>query len=215
MTTTLDANTLFLKDVHRLLKLEKRLNNSFTSILPLESLTELEQKDLEEIRSNFESYYEEGKILEGQVQFLFLSPLMWLAGFHHPRIKISLEVGIAEIKVEDEDTCIKGRKDILAATKVQEEATITALWVLLIESKNSSLDASEGLPQLLTYAYTGLENQESVWGMTTNGMDYQFVYIQQGNPSTYQLFPKLSLIYPEQSVQLLQAMKAICQLHIS
>jgi hypothetical protein len=39
---------------------------------------------------------------------------------------------------------------------------------------------------LLTYAYKCLDNQESAWGLATNGMDYQFVHIEQGNPSIYQ-----------------------------
>jgi len=47
----------------------------------------------------------------------------------------------------------------------------------VIEYKNSSFNGSEGLPQLLTYVYTSLEQQKSVWGLTTNGMDYQFVYL--------------------------------------
>lgn len=209
MAVTLDATNLVLKDVHRLLKLQRQLNDSFTSLLSLEPLTEQEQNDLAEIRQTFEAYYEAGKILEGQIQFLFISPLMWLSGFHHPQIKIGLEIGIADIDIEDAETKIKGRMDILAATRDREETTVTALWVLLIESKNSSVDASEGLAQLLTYAYTGLTHQDSVWGVTTNGMDYQFVCVQNGDSPTYQLFPKLSLLYPEQSIQLLQVMKAI------
>jgi len=51
------------------------------------------------------------------------------------------------------------------------------IWILVIEYKNSSFNGSEGLPQLLTYVYTSLEQQKSVWGLTTNGMDYQFVYL--------------------------------------
>jgi hypothetical protein len=214
MGLTLEPTNLVLRDVQRLLKLQRRLNDSFTSLLSLQPVTESEQNALAEIRQTFESYYEAGKILEGQIQFLFISPLMWLSGFHYPQIKISLEVGIADIDIEDAETKIKGRMDILAANRSREEAMVTALWVLLIESKNSSIDASEGLAQLLTYAYTGLTHQDSVWGVTTNGMDYQFVWVQKGEPPTYQLFPKLSLLYPEQSIQLLQVMKAICQQHL-
>jgi hypothetical protein len=67
------------------------------------------------------------------------------------------------------------------------------------------------LPQLLTYAYTSLEQQMSVWGLTTNGMDYQFVYLQQGNPPIYELLPKLDITRPESSSELLQVLKAIRQ----
>lgn len=214
MTLTLDASNLSLADIHRLFKLTRQLNHSIKSLLPLETLTGFEQQKLEEIRTNFDNYYSRGKISEGQIKFLFLSPLMWLAGFYNSNINITLEERIADIDIQDEDTIIKGRMDILAATQSQEKLTLTGLWILLIESKNSSIDASEGLPQLLSYAYTSLEHQESVWGLTTNGMDYQFVYLQRGNPPNYQLFPKLSLMYPEPSIELLQIMKAICKLAI-
>lgn len=211
-TYTLDARNLSLEDVQRLLKFEEQLNGSITSLLCLESLTDFEQQELSQIRNLFRSYYAAGKISEGQIKFLFLAPLMKLAGFYHFNIKITLEENIADISVEDEDTNIKGRMDILAVSKTQERIVTTPFWILVIESKNSSFNALEGLPQLLTYAYKSLENQTSVWGVTTNGMDYQFVYLQQGNPPIYQLLPKLDITRSESSIELLQVFKSICQL---
>ncbi|MEH1997835.1 MAG: restriction endonuclease subunit R [Nostoc sp.] len=211
MTTTLDASNLRLKDVQSLLKLTEQLNDSFRSLLSLENITEFEQQELQVIRNIFREYYSEGKISEGQIKFLFLAPLMKLAGFYHSSIKITLEENIANISVEDEDTNIKGRMDILAVSKTQERI-VTTLWILVIESKNSSFNALEGLPQLLTYAYKSLENQTSVWGVTTNGMDYQFVYLQQGNPPIYKLLRKLDITRSESSIELLQVFKSICQL---
>ena len=212
MTTTLDSRNLSLKDVYRILKLERRLNNSFTSLLTLETMTEVEQQKLQEIRNNFDDYYSEAKISEGQVKFLFLAPLMWLSGFYHPPIKITLEENIADISIEDEDTIIKGRMDILAVNKTEAKINKPSFWLLVLEAKNSSVEALEGLPQLLTYAYKSLEHQESVWGVTTNGLSYWFVYLQQGNPPIYQLLPELNLIDSERSIQLLQVLKAICKL---
>jgi hypothetical protein len=212
MTTTLDASNLSLEDVQRLLKFEEQLNGSITSLLCLESLTEFEQQELSQIRNLFRSYYTAGKISEGQIKFLFLAPLMKLAGFYNSSIKITLEENIADISVEDEDTNIKGRMDILAVNKTQGKKVTTPFWILVLEAKNSSINASEGLPQLLTYAYKSLKNQTSVWGVTTNGMDYQFVYLQQGNPPIYQLLPKLDITRPESSIELLQVFKSICQL---
>ena len=123
MTTTIDSKNLSLKDVYRVLKLERRLNNSFNSLLTLESLTEVDQQELEKLRNNFDNYYSDAKISEGQVKFLFLSPLLWLSGFYHPTIKITLEENIADIYVEDEDTTIKGRMDILAVNKTESKTT--------------------------------------------------------------------------------------------
>ncbi|OKH35209.1 hypothetical protein NIES2101_37870 [Calothrix sp. HK-06] len=102
--------------------------------------------------------------------------------------------------------------DILAVNReIEEEIEITPFWILVIETKNSSVNASEGLPQLLTYAYDAIKEQSSVWGLCTNGMDYQFVYIQQANPPLYQLLPKLNITRPDASVELLQVLKAICK----
>lgn len=213
MTTTLDARNLSLEIVRQLFKFEEQFNNSFASLLSLESLTEFEQQELLQIQNIFRSYYAAGKISEGQIKFLFLAPLMKLAGFYHPSIKITLEENIAEILVEDEDTSIKGRMDILAVNKTQGRTTTTPFWILVIEAKNSSINAFDGLAQLLTYAYKGIEQQTSIWGLTTNGMDYQVVYIQQGNPPIYQLLPKLDITRGESSIELLQVLKAICKLY--
>jgi hypothetical protein len=212
MTVTLDARNISLEDVQQLLKFEEELNNSFTSLLSLESITEFERQELLQIRNLYRSYYTAGKISEGQIKFLFLAPLMKLAGFYDSSIKITLEENIADISVEDEDTTIKGRMDILAINKTQGKKVTTPFWILVIEAKNSSINASEGLPQLLTYTYKSLETQTSVWGVTTNGMDYQFVYIQQGNPPIYQLLPKLDITRSESSMELLQVFKSICKL---
>jgi len=209
MTTVLDASDLSLRKVLRYLKFQEQFTDEFASLLALKPLNETEQQRLEEIRNTLKSYYQDGNILEGEIKFLFLSPLMWLSGFYHPNIRISLEEGIQRIDIQAEDIQIKGRMDILAAKR--EDSDRTALWILLIESKRATADIDVGLPQLLTYAYRCLDQQDSVWGLTTNGKRYQFVYIQQGKPPTYTLLPELSLLRPGQANQILQVMKAICQ----
>ncbi|WP_017652544.1 hypothetical protein [Fortiea contorta] len=213
MTLTIDARNLRLRDVQRLLKFSEQLNEPITSLLSLESLTEFEQRELQIISNIFNEYYASGKISEGQIKFLFLAPLMKLAGFYQPSIKITLEENIADIYIEDEDTNIKGRIDILAVKKTQKQTISTPFWIVVIESKNSGINATEGLPQLLTYAYQSLEYQTSTWGVTTNGMDYQFVYLQSGSSPTYQVFPKLDITRAESAIELLQILKAICNIN--
>ena len=206
------AKNLSLGEIHRLFGFKRQYNSSFTPLLSLEPLTEFEQQELVQIRNDFDNYLIEGKVAEGLVKALTIFPLMRLAGFYHYPIKISLEEDIADIVIEDEDTKVTGRMDILAIHKSNRTTANTYFWVLVIESKNSGVAVSEGLPQLLTYAYNSLKNQKSVWGLVTNGQDYQFVYILQGNPPTYQLMPILHLMESERAVQLLQVLKSICKL---
>ena len=208
---TLQAKNLTLEDVQHLFGFQELFDGSFTHLLSLQPLTEFEQQELTQIRDDFRHYITSGKVSEGQVKFLVVAPLMRLAGFYKAPLGITLEEDIAEIEITDEDTTIKGRLDILAVKKALSKAE-AAFWILVIEAKNSEIAALTGLPQLLTYAYKSLEHQPGVWGLTTNGVTYQFVYLSQGNPPIYQLLPDLSLINTERSLQLLQVLKAICHL---
>ncbi len=210
--TTLNAESLTLRDVHRLLGLQMQLNGSFTPLLAIEPLTEFEQQELLQIQNDFANYLTAAKVSEGLVKALTTFPLMRLAGFYRFPIEIQLEEGIEKITIEDEDIVITGRCDILAINQTASEDS-KPFWILVIESKNSSIDLSAGLPQLLTYAFRSLAYQESVWGLVTNGLRYQFVYLRQAIPPTYQLMPDLNLLETERAMQLLQVLKAICNLH--
>ena len=208
----LNARKISLAEVHRLLNLEERFNNlSFNSFFNLEPLTDFEKQELWQICQDFQRYLTAGKVNEGQVKFLALAPLMRLSGFYKAPLEIKLEQDIEDIAIEDEGTVITGQFDILAVNNA-ETATSPGFWVLVIEAKNSSIEVRAGLPQLLTYAYTSLKNQQSVLGLITNGLRYEFVSLQQGNPATYELLPDLILTKSKQAIQLLQVLKAICKL---
>ena len=86
---------------------------------------------------------------------------------------------------------------------------MTPLWVLVVESKNSQVDALNGLPQLLTYASQSLTSQESVWGLATNGFSYYFVRLISGETLSYQLLPELNLLDSDRALVLLQVLKGI------
>lgn len=209
--TILNARNISLDEVHQLLKLEARYDGSFTPLLSFEPLTDLEREELRQIRDDFYAYLSAGKVTEGQVKLLIIGPLLRLAGFYHPPIKISLEEDIADINIVDEETTITGRFDILAVNKDRIIAGNICLWILVIETKNSLVDVTAGLPQLLSYAFKSLDHQTSVWGLVTNGLRYQFVYIQVGTPPTYPLMPLLNLMEAEHSTQIVQSLKAICR----
>lgn len=88
---------------------------------------------------------------EGLVKFLTVAPLMRLTVFYDIPLILSMEDSLS-IEVEDEERTIKGKLDILAVRKTEEEI-VANLWILVIESKNSALEPLAGWPQLLTYAF--------------------------------------------------------------
>lgn len=209
---TLNAKNLNLNDVHHLLKLQQLNNDSFTTWLSLEAVTEFEQQEIVQISNDFRHYITAGKVYEGLVKALTTFPLLRLAGFYRYPIQISIEEEIANINIVDEDTTITGRFDILAVNKATPTTTDPPFWILIVEAKNSAIEVHQGLPQLLTYALKNLEQQASAWGLATNGLQYLFVHLRQGEPPTYQLMPELQLMDFERLIQLLQVLKAICKL---
>lgn len=84
-----EASSLTMEDVYRLLKFEEHLNDSITSLLSLEPLTELEHQEVLKIRKVFRSYHNAGKVSEGQVRLLPIAQLLWFSGFYQPHIKIT------------------------------------------------------------------------------------------------------------------------------
>jgi hypothetical protein len=203
---TVQANTLSLKDVHQRLGYQRHYADRLDQFLTLEHLTAAETTELMNIRSEFDRYLVDGTVLEGQVRILSVNPLLRLSGFNRAPITIRVETAIAPIELPESN--ITGRMDLLAI-RTREDGP--DFWVLVVESKESGADAMQGLSQLLTYAYAGLQGQRSVWGLTTNGINYQFVNIQAGQPPQYFLLPELSLLHRESALSLLQVLKAIGQ----
>lgn len=223
--TVLNASTLNLDQVYQYLHFEKLSYNSFKHLLQLERLSESEIDELNQIRADFENYLNDGKVLEGMVMALAVLPLLRLAGFYRSPIKMRMEQEIERIYIEDEDISITGRLDLICVSRSRPKSTDIPFWVLVVESKNTSISPSEGLPQLLTYTYKSLEQQRSAWGLTTNGVYFEFIYVenradnhQETNQEihpTYQPLPSLHLMEPESSEKLLQVLKAICKLQNS
>jgi hypothetical protein len=211
MTQNLEASQLSLNDLRHLLKLEEGDADSLTEFFSLEPLSESEQQELLKIRQNFRRYLAAGKVSEELVKFLALSPLMRLTGFFDVPVVLTMEDSIP-IEVEDGDTLIKGRLDILAVNGPDAEIGAAQFWILVVEAKNIAIAPLTGLPQLLTYAFKSLQVRSSVWGLTTNGESYRFVRLTRGNPCTYQILPELNLIDKGRSIELAQVLKAICKL---
>lgn len=69
---------------------------------------------------------------------------------------------VAEVPIELPESKITGRMDLLA---IRRGENTPDFWVLVVESKESGADAMQGLSQLLTYVYTGLQQQRSVWDL--------------------------------------------------
>lgn len=206
---TLRAREITLEEVRKLLGFQPLFRGRFQDFLSLVPLTELEQQELDKIADELMRYLAVGNISEGQARQIAINPLLRLAGYHQAPIELQVEEDIQQIYIEDKDTHIRGRFDIIAVNRTIETSSKTFLWVLIVESKNIAASEFAGIGQMLTYAYTSLEKQPAVWGLVTNGATYQFFYVAKGERLTYQYMPTLSLLESDRALQLLTVLKAI------
>lgn len=210
---TLRAREITLEEVENLLNFIPIYDGNFNDLITLEPLTEVEWQQLQQIRADFLVFLRRGKVSEGQARVISLNPILKLAGYHQAPIELQVEEDIQQIYIEDKDTHIRGRFDIVAVNRSIETSSKTFLWVLIVESKNIAASEFAGIAQMLTYAYTSLEKQPAVWGLVTNGATYQFFYVAKGESLTYQYMPTLSLLECDRAMQLLKVLKAIRDWH--
>jgi hypothetical protein len=206
---TLKAKDIKLDEVRELLGFELIRQGQFEDFLGLQPLTLGETEGLGEISSELFDYIENGRISEGQMQLVAIAPLLRLAGYSRSPIEYRVEESIGSIYIEDRDTYIRGRFDIVAVNRRVQVDEQNLLWILVVESKNMGASEYVGIAQMLTYAYGSLARQGAVWGLVTNGANYQFFYIERGEKPTYRRMPSLNLLDPEPSMRLLQVLKAI------
>lgn len=171
----------------------------------LPELTELEQTTLEQIRHRFYRHRKRGSLPEGTVNQLLISPLLTLAGLFDEPFFVTTEPSV-ELVIEDRDEILRGRIDTLI---VQQQ-----LWVLVVESKNTSLSASLVLPQALAYMMSNPHPERPVYGLVTNGDHSQLIKILICSQPQYDLSNVFSSLLPRrnQLQDVLRILKKIGQI---
>ncbi len=197
------------KTITSLLDLRERFNltptaneqfsDEFTQDLP--ELIDSEIATLNQIRNRFLRHRERGSLAEGTINHLVISPLLTLALLYDEPFFVTTEPEV-ELLLEDRDELLRGRIDTLI---IQQQ-----LWVLVVESK-STIAFSIALPQALTYMIGNPNPQRPVYGLITNGDEFQFIKLLiQDNPQ-YDLSNIFSLLLPHRN-QLYDIMRVLKQI---
>ncbi len=158
----------------------------FTEWLNTDSeLTEKEQQALDSIQQKYFYQLSDGQLGEETIKLIVLSPLLDLAGFFDPPFRFKTETTV-QITVESDDIIYRGRIDALV---LQEK-----LWVVAIESKETSFSLELALPQTLAYMLANPNPEKPVFGMVTNGGNFIFVKLMNQNLPQYELSNVFSLL---------------------
>jgi len=166
----------------------------------LPELTDFEIATLDQIRNRFLRHRERGSLAEGTINHLVISPLLNLAALYDEPFLITTEPEV-KLLLEDRDELLRGRIDTLI---IQQQ-----LWVLVVESK-STIAFSVALPQALTYMMANPNPERPVYGLITNGDEFQFIKLLSQNNPQYDLSNIFSLLLPNRN-QLYDIMRVLKQ----
>lgn len=150
----------------------------------LPSLSTQEKAKIERLKQRYDYHRADGLLLEGTINLVVTAPLLGLLGFVDPPFRLKSPVGVA-IELKDPDETTRGFIDVLV---LQER-----LWILTVESKRTSISVPAALPQLLAYMAANPACSLPNYGMATNGDEFIFLKLSDGNEydvsRSFSLFP--------------------------
>jgi len=180
------SSTAITDVITTLAEAERRFNLNRTEIeaffpewrIDLAAIAPTEQTRIDEIRRRYLYQRSQGHLLEGTVMLLFASPLLALAGFYDPPFKIRAEASV-QLNLDDGEEILQGRIDVLV---LQNQ-----LWVIVLESKKTTLSVWSALPQTLAYLMANPQPEKPSFAMMTNGDEIVFVKLIQAENRQYSL----------------------------
>ncbi|MEJ1932444.1 type I restriction endonuclease [Nostoc sp. NIES-2111] len=170
----------------------------------LPEITEAEKASLDVLRRRYLYHRSEGDLLEGTVMLLVVSPLLALSGLYDPPFRIKAESSV-DLVLNDGEEILRGRIDVLV---LQNQ-----LWVMVVESKKTTLSIWSAVPQVLAYLMANPQPDKPVFGMVTNGDDVLFIKVkpEAGRPQ-YDLSRVFALLTSAKELyNILQILKRIGQ----
>ncbi|MDX2244631.1 MAG: type I restriction endonuclease subunit R [Leptolyngbyaceae cyanobacterium bins.302] len=156
--------------------------SEWTQTLP--ELHPAQQTGVEQIKHRYDYHRVDGLLLEGTINLIVVSPLLELAGFLDPPFRIRAPYGVG-LELQDSEETVRGFIDTLV---VQER-----LWILVVESKKTSISVPAALPQLLGYMLAS-STTNPVFGMATNGDEFIFLKLVGGANPLYDVSRTFSLV---------------------
>jgi hypothetical protein len=144
----------------------------------LPELSTVEKVALDDLRRRYLYQRTQGQLLEATVTLLLASPLLAIAGFYDPPFQVRAEESVL-LTLNDGEEVLQGRMDVLVL--------LNQFWVVVLESKKTTLSAWAALPQTLTYLMANPQPEQPSFGMVTNGDDILFVKLVQTEQRYYSL----------------------------
>ncbi|AKE62856.1 hypothetical protein MYAER_0496 [Microcystis aeruginosa NIES-2549] len=133
------------------------------------ALSSHEKKSLDELIQKYLYQRSAGQLLEETVTLLLVSPLLAIAGFYDPPLRVRAEESVS-LTVDDGEEILSGRIDVLV--------WLNQFWVVIVESKKTALSVWTALPQTLAYLMANPRTEKPGFALVTNGDDILLVKLR-------------------------------------
>jgi predicted type IV restriction endonuclease len=170
----------------------------------LPELTPAEATRLDLIKRRYLYHRKHGPLAEATVNFIVIAPLLEMAGFYDPPFLLRSEVAV-QIQAEEQEQILRGRIDALV---LQDR-----LWVLILESKQTTFSTGVALPQALAYMIGSPDPDRPTYGLVSNGEYFIFLKLLNRGQREYAFSNDFSM-YQQQNtlVDVLKILKKLGQL---
>jgi hypothetical protein len=180
MIQTIQAKEISLIELETLFQLQKVDEPQFfyewQGDLP--ELSEWQRQLLNQIKAGYFNLVKKPPLLEKPINQAIVSPLLFTGQFYLSPFDLRAEKSV-EISAQDEDksVIVKGNLDTLVLKD--------KLWVMVVESKQAKFATEAGLAQILAYMLAHPNQNNSCFGMITNGGSFLFVKLLKGEIPQY------------------------------
>jgi Macrocin-O-methyltransferase (TylF) len=157
---------------------------------------------LEEVKADF-LHLSRYDLLEPIVKMVVLSPILRLAGFYRDPFYVAAEKKV-ELLSEDGDLLVRGMVDLIVFHP--------KIWIVSVEAKRSYYSLEAAIPQALFYMLGQAAEGQAVFGLVTNGREFQFLKLVKGEVSRYALSYTLSLNRDGDLVQVVRSLRSLAHL---
>jgi hypothetical protein len=156
----------------------------------LPALTDMEAASVAKLKQRYDYQRMDGLLLEGTIQVAVVSPLLELAGFLDAPYRMHSPYGIT-LELDNSEEILRGFIDMLV---IQHK-----LWILVVESKRTSISVLAAIPQLLAYMLASPNGQSAKpsYGLATNGDEFVFLKLTHDDAPQYDVSRTFSL-FPRQ-----------------
>ena len=168
----------------------------------LAELSGAEEGAIAQIKADY-LHFSQHDLQKSVAKLVVLAPILKLVGLYRPPFHFVLDEKVA-LDVEDDGMSITGQINVLAFHP--------RLWLSLIEAKHTRYSLAIAIPQTLFSMMEKADDGEVLFGLVSNGQEFQFLKLFKTDVPTYALSYTLCLNREDDLQRVVQSLKTLSQI---